>query len=100
MGHVSFSQLGQHCKNNGECSFVAFSECRNSKCTCIEKYVASTRGSRCLLVAKEVRSPCVDDAQCTRQLGGASGCMDGFCECKEMYQLKNDTNKCVRDMRK
>ncbi|KAJ8958293.1 hypothetical protein NQ318_017439 [Aromia moschata] len=91
-------ELGQDCKELAECVFIEFAECKNSKCACVTNYVENRNRSRCLLVADGVGSVCVEDAQCKKQLGGASECKDGQCACKEMYQLKNATNTCVREM--
>ncbi|XP_018580304.1 prion-like-(Q/N-rich) domain-bearing protein 25 [Anoplophora glabripennis] len=91
-------ELDQNCNNDGECAFVPFSECLNSKCSCMKRYVASIKGSRCLPLAEGLRSSCVDNAQCTEILGSGSECSKGICDCKEMYQFNNKTNKCIIDI--
>lgn len=93
------SELDQNCSTHGECAFVPFSKCINSTCKCMEKYVASSRGSRCLSVAEGFGLHCVDNAQCTVILGSGSECLKGICDCKEMHHFNNKTNKCVTDIR-
>lgn len=54
----------------------------------------------CLPIAEKPNATCTDDIQCTTSLGKGSGCIGGYCKCKEIYQFKNSINKCVRDMSK
>ncbi|XP_023026079.2 uncharacterized protein isoform X1 [Leptinotarsa decemlineata] len=91
-------ELGQNCGSDAECSATHFSKCINSTCSCIDGFVASTRGSRCLPVVDGEHAPCVDNVQCTATMGESSECADAFCQCKDLYQVKNSTKKCVRDM--
>ncbi|KAJ8913765.1 hypothetical protein NQ315_002445 [Exocentrus adspersus] len=92
------SELNQSCNIDEECAYVKFAKCINSKCNCMERYVASTTGSRCLPIAEEYRSQCVDNSQCMETLGHGSECLNGYCDCREIYQFRKKINKCVMDI--
>lgn len=89
--------LGQRCTIDANCSAVQFSKCAENRCCCNEGFVAV--GKRCLSIAKSINDGCELDEQCQETLGGSARCEGGFCQCRELYQLKASSNKCVRDMR-
>ncbi|XP_072385576.1 prion-like-(Q/N-rich) domain-bearing protein 25 [Diabrotica undecimpunctata] len=89
--------LGQACESNPEC-INKFSSCKDSVCTCNDKYVASLNESTCLLKAESNNSPCVDDIQCTVTLGKSSQCEDSVCKCKTFFHYKEKLNKCVENI--
>lgn len=101
---ILFLALGDICQHRGECSNVPLALCTKFQCTCINKYVQVPTPEPghdiCLPIGEKINDTCIDDIQCTITLGIGSACIDGFCTCKEMYQLKNSINKCVKDMSK
>ncbi|XP_019880581.2 prion-like-(Q/N-rich) domain-bearing protein 25 [Aethina tumida] len=88
--------LGQRCAETNECIKTEHSRCVEAKCTCEEEYVAGA--AKCLIKAKGIDSPCSEDVQCVITLGSGSQCFNGYCRCKELFQVKNSTGKCVQDM--
>lgn len=96
---ITVAGLGGNCTHDGECSGTKFSKCQEStKCTCTDNFVVSENASRCLAVATSPKMECFEDIQCSATLGSAAVCTSGTCKCKELYQLKKNTNRCVRDM--
>ncbi|KAJ8972206.1 hypothetical protein NQ317_019831 [Molorchus minor] len=75
--------FGEICERDEECSLTNFTKCKESRCACREDYVKNKIGS-----------DCISDVQCTRSLGGGAACINGHCDCKEIYQYKNTTNSC------
>lgn len=93
-----FSDLGQSCSSDGDCSNVNNSKCSDSKkCICLDGYLANGNDS-CIEIAQGIDSACLINAQCTKALGDHSLCKNYVCECKDLYRLKKGANKCVRDV--
>ncbi|XP_017775716.1 PREDICTED: tenascin-like [Nicrophorus vespilloides] len=92
---IANKTLGESCHESNECT-VEYSECVDNVCSCIQRYVRSDQ--RCLLQSKTFLSPCVEDIQCTETLGSGSQCLQGFCNCYDLFQFKAANNKCVKDL--
>ncbi|CAG9860996.1 unnamed protein product [Phyllotreta striolata] len=91
------AKLGESCKVNPECSLNKFSSCVNSTCQCNVNYTSGLNNTVCLPVSLSANSSCVEKAQCTVSMGDNAHCVDGLCNCKELYYYKDKINKCVED---
>lgn len=86
--------LGQKCRKTKECKrAIDFSQCKDGKCDCLERYVASE--GKCYLIARDFLSPCEVDAQCTEILGKVAKCVEEKCVCPEGYTYESLAKRCV-----
>ncbi|CAH0559403.1 unnamed protein product [Brassicogethes aeneus] len=89
-------EIGKKCADHIECSQTQHSECVDSTCRCKNDYGFSD--TKCWPLVKGLGGPCTKDIQCKPILGYGSECYQGFCKCQDLFQLKNTTGKCVKDM--
>ncbi|GJQ69567.1 hypothetical protein Trydic_g6663 [Trypoxylus dichotomus] len=86
--------LGDACQESEDCIAVQNSECYANQCVCKKGYIIGK--ATCLLAVEGLREPCLEDVQCTWNLGDGAECFHNQCFCRRRYNLKQETRRCAR----
>ncbi|KAG5892835.1 hypothetical protein JTB14_032429 [Gonioctena quinquepunctata] len=89
------TKIGEDCQEDSNCN-MDFSVCdKHDKCSCIEGFVKSTDGKRCLLISEGVGGSCEDSVQCYTKTQH-TGCQNNKCVCQQ--QMHEYNRSCYRNV--
>ncbi|KAK9758766.1 EB module [Popillia japonica] len=89
-------ELGDSCKTDEDCFTIHNSVCFNDKCVCQKNYVKGK--FECLQAAVNLEDPCLEDIQCSWNLGYGTACSQNECRCSDGYNFKATVKRCVQHL--
>ncbi|XP_067000970.1 prion-like-(Q/N-rich) domain-bearing protein 25 [Anabrus simplex] len=93
---IASVRLGDSCTTTEQCittNTICYEECR-----CDVHHIENANRTRCLREAEQVGDTCEESPQCSKTLEN-SGCVQGKCQCLELYHPGTQGHKCWKTNR-